>query len=98
MTEEYKEKIANIEREVALANQFNKEVIKPFIIEAKASLKDQPSRKEFDEYKESHEEEHQRMWKAINKKPILSTVLWTLFGSILTAVVIYEVMRAIGAR
>lgn len=51
MTEEYKEKIANIEREVALANQFNSEVIKPFITEVKASLKDQPNRKEFDDLK-----------------------------------------------
>ena len=51
MTDEYKEKIANIEREVALTNQFNEEVIKPFITEVKASLKDNPSRKEFDELK-----------------------------------------------
>ena len=51
MTDEYKEKIANIEREVALTNQFNEEVIKPFITEVKTSLRDNPSRKEFDELK-----------------------------------------------
>lgn len=51
MTDEYKEKIANIEKQGALQNQFNEEVIKPFIIEVKASLKDNPGRKEFDDVK-----------------------------------------------
>lgn len=51
MTEEEKTKISNIEREVALTNQFNEEVIKPFIVEVKESLKDSPSRKEFEDVK-----------------------------------------------
>lgn len=53
---------------------------------------------EFEKFKEDHEEEHATMWKAINKKPILSTVLWALFGSILTAVTVYEITSILGGK
>lgn len=38
-------------REVALVNQFNQEVIKPFIVEMKDAIKTYPTRVEFDELK-----------------------------------------------
>lgn len=43
---------ANTAQNVALINQFNQEVVKPFILEMKEAIKTYPTRTEFDELKE----------------------------------------------
>lgn len=61
----------------------------------KADKKDLDNLKtSFDTYVKNHERVHVEQDKRIDKKPILSTVLWSLFSSILTAVVLFEIMNA----
>lgn len=57
MTKEEKmqQDISEVKQQLALNNQFNEEVIKPFIKEVKEYIKNSPSRVEFDALKEEIE-------------------------------------------
>ena len=75
MPDEYIEKIKNIEKEVALINQFNKEVIKPFVTDVKKALSENPTRREFDDLKK-------RVDGKVSRKEagVVATVATTLIG------------------
>lgn len=65
-------------------------------IQAKADNKDlQDLRADLDTYKIEQAQLHKAQDILIKKKPILSTVLWSLFSALLTAVFVYEVTKAL---
>jgi len=75
MPDEYIEKIKNIEKEVALTNQFNQEVVKPFVVDVKKALSENPTRREFEDLKKRVDSKVSRKEAGVG-----ATVATTLIG------------------